>query len=83
MDKPTRKCMLARQPGLRTGQMQAADSVMSWLTVSLLAAKADLPGDASQLHDGLRETQRHYFANKGPSSQGYGFSKAMDMKVGP
>ena len=27
--------------------------------------------------------QKHYFANKGPSSQGYGFSKAVDMKVGP
>ena len=29
------------------------------------------------------QKQRHYFANKGPSSQGYGFSKAVDMKVGP
>ena len=27
--------------------------------------------------------QRHYFANKGPSSQGYGFSSScMDVKVG-
>ena len=25
--------------------------------------------------------QRHYFANKGPSSQGYGFS-SMDVRVG-
>ena len=30
------------------------------------------------------QKQRHYFANKGPSSQGYGFSKwsCMDLKVG-
>ena len=30
--------------------------------------------------------QRHYFANKGPSSQGYGFSYShvcMDVRVGP
>ena len=30
------------------------------------------------------EKQRHYFANKGPSSQGYGFSSGhvwMDMRV--
>ena len=28
--------------------------------------------------------QRHYFANKGPSSQSYGFSSThMDMRVGP
>ena len=28
--------------------------------------------------------QRHYFANKGPSSQGYGFSSGhgMDVRVG-
>jgi len=32
--------------------MGIADSVMSWLAASLPAAKADLPGDASQLHDG-------------------------------
>ena len=25
---------------------------------------------------------RHYFANKGPSSQGYGFSKAMNVRGG-
>ena len=25
---------------------------------------------------------RHYFVNKGPSSQGYGFSSSMDVKVG-
>ena len=31
------------------------------------------------------EDQRHYFANKGPSSQGYGFSSShacMDVRVG-
>ena len=30
------------------------------------------------------QKQRHYFANKGPSSQGYGFFQwsCMDMKVG-
>ena len=30
------------------------------------------------------EKQRHYFANKGPSSQGYGFSSGhvMDVRVG-
>ena len=29
------------------------------------------------------EKQRHYFANKGPSSQGYGFSSShMDVRVG-
>ena len=30
------------------------------------------------------EKQRHYFANKGPSSQGYGFSQqsCMDVRVG-
>ena len=31
------------------------------------------------------ENQRHYFANKGPSSQGYGFSSShacMDVRVG-
>ena len=29
--------------------------------------------------------QRHYFANKGPSSQTYGFSSShvMDVRVGP
>ena len=27
------------------------------------------------------QKQRHYFANKGPSSQGYGFS-SMNMRVG-
>ena len=27
------------------------------------------------------KTQRHYFANKGPSSQSYGFS-SMDLRVG-
>ena len=26
--------------------------------------------------------QRHYFVNKGPSSQGYGFSSGMDVRVG-
>ena len=26
--------------------------------------------------------QRHYFANKGPSSQGYGFSSSMGVRVG-
>ena len=26
--------------------------------------------------------QRHYFANKNPSSQGYGFSSVMDVRVG-
>ena len=25
---------------------------------------------------------RHYFVNKGPSIQGYGFSSSMDVKVG-
>ena len=39
-------------PGSEQGQMGIADSVMSWLAASLPAAKADLPGDASQLHDG-------------------------------
>ena len=28
------------------------------------------------------EKQRYYFANKGPSSQGYGFSICMDVRVG-
>ena len=30
------------------------------------------------------EKQRHYFANKGPSSQGYGFSSSacMDVRAG-
>ena len=26
--------------------------------------------------------QRHYFANKGPTSQSYGFSSSMDVRVG-
>ena len=26
--------------------------------------------------------QRHYFVNKGPTSQGYGFSRGMDVRVG-
>ena len=26
--------------------------------------------------------QRHYFVNKGPSSQGYGFSSSLGMDVG-
>ena len=26
--------------------------------------------------------QGHYFANKGPSSQGYGFSSSLDVRVG-
>ena len=32
-----------------------------------------------------RILQRHYFADKGPSSQSYGFSRShvMDMRVGP
>ena len=31
------------------------------------------------------KNQRHYFANKGPSSQSYGFfsSSCMDVRVGP
>ena len=30
------------------------------------------------------KNQRHYFANKGPSSQSYGFSSSrVDMRVGP
>ena len=33
--------------------------------------------------DSVLKKQRHYFANKGPSSQGYGFSSGhMDVRVG-
>ena len=33
--------------------------------------------------DSIFKKQRHYFANKGPSGQGYGFSSAcMDVRVG-
>ena len=48
---PLNACWQGSQ-GSERGQMQAADSVMSWLTASLLAAKADVPWDASQLNDG-------------------------------
>ena len=30
----------------------------------------------------LIKKQRYYFANKGPSSQGYGFSSSLDVRVG-
>ena len=35
--------------------------------------------------DSIFKKQRHYFANKGPSSQSYGFSiqSCMDVRVGP
>ena len=32
--------------------------------------------------DSIFKKQRHYFANKGPSSQGYGFSCDQDVRVG-
>ena len=35
--------------------------------------------------DSILKSQRHYFANKGPSSEGYGFSSGhvcMDVRVG-
>ena len=34
--------------------------------------------------DSILKKQRHYFVNKGPSSQGYGFSSShvMDVRVG-
>ena len=39
-----------------------------------------------RLHDFMRQhikKQRHYLANKGPSSQGYGFSSGhVDVRVG-
>ena len=44
--------------------------------------------DACSLEEKLWPTrqhikkQRHYFANKGPSSQGYGFSSSQDVRVG-
>ena len=45
----------------------------------------DTPWEES--YDQTREhiqKQRHYFANKGPSSQGYGFSSGhvMDVRIG-
>ena len=33
--------------------------------------------------DSILKKQRHYFANKGPSGQGYGFSRShMDVRLG-
>ena len=34
-------------------------------------------------HRQCNKKQRHYLANKGPSSQSYGFSRSMDVRVGP
>ena len=63
--------------------------------LSFLGSKITADGDCSHeiktltpwqgSYDQPREhikKQRHYFADKGPSSQSYGFSSSMDVRVG-
>ena len=70
-----------------------------WQTLFLGAPKIAADGDCShkiKTHlllgrkvmtnlDSILKKQRHPFANKGPSSQSYGFSSShvMDVRVGP
>ena len=49
---------------------------MEWFrksSTSTITAKSSI---LIQVFTGLSEEQRHYFANKGPSSQSYGFSSS-------
>ena len=65
--------------------MEAVTDFISWAPKSLQMVNA-----AMKLKDSYEQPrqhikkQRHYFANKGPSSQGYGFSQwsCMDVRVG-
>ena len=68
-----------------------------WQTIISLGSKITANGDCSheiktltpwkESYDQPRQhskKQRHYFANKGPSSQGYGFSSGhVWMRIGP
>ena len=80
---------------IQKAKIMASGPITSWEidgeTVSdfiFLGSKITVHGDCShEIKRRLllgRQNQRHYFANKGPSSQGYGFFQwsCMDVRVG-
>ena len=65
----------------RWGNNGSSDKLFSWAPKSLWTVTAAMKlKDACSLEENYKKStqhiqkQRHYFANKGPSSQGYGFS---------
>ena len=67
-------------------KIMASGPITSWQIVGetvadfiFLGSKITADGDCKESYDQPRQhikKQRHYFINKGPSSQGYGFSSS-------
>ena len=72
---------IVNNPAMSNGKWKRWQTLVSWAPKSLQMVTAAMElKDACSLEEKLWPTrqhikkQRHYFANKGPSSQGYGFS---------